>query len=218
MSVDFFPNRTADSAPWQDYRASNTGMVIYYGSDPISELPIREIPEKHPSEIESEPHYETGTFGYHSCVRLKIRSTFVKSRIRYMFFITKYAGINENSKGKYFVTGFYRVAKIADVKKYHIRTCEDYSCLDEKVCYALRADEVHFVSIKDAFPVSPQLLKDWGFNGRLTRQSRLLLTEEQTAVVLDFLRKKKNIRDKYIEETLRLQPNVVDDDDDDDGE
>ncbi len=51
-----------ESASWQDYRASNIGMVVFYASDPISEIPIREIPEELPSEIAPEPNYETGTY------------------------------------------------------------------------------------------------------------------------------------------------------------
>ena len=219
MATGSFMGRSLDGVLWQDYRASNTGMAIYYGSDPISELPIREIPERYPSEIEPEPNYETGTLGYYSCARTKIRSTFVKSRIRFMLFITKYAGTIDDYRDKYFVTGYYRVTKTADVKRAHIRFLSDYSCLDEKVCYALRTEECRFVAIEDAFPVTPQLLKDWGFSGRLTRQSRILMTEEQTKAVVDYLRDKPDILDKYIEETTRLLPNPDEDDGyDEDGE
>jgi len=207
MISETFLGRSTAGAAWQDYRASNTGMVIFYGSDPISELPIREVPESYPSEIAPEPNYETGTFGYFACAQTKIRSTFVKSKVRYLIFLTKYSGANDEFKGQYLVTGFYRVAKIADVKKHHIRTCADYSCLDENVCYALRADEVRFVSAEDALRATPQMLKDWGATSRITRQSRLLLNEEQTSTVLEYLRGKADILEQYAEETSRLQPN-----------
>ena len=197
-----------ENTAWQDYRASNTGMIVYYGGDPISELPIREVPERYPSEIQPEPNYETGTFGFLGCARTKIRSTFVKSKIKYLLFVTKYVGTNEAFKEKYMVTGYYRINKIADVKRRHIRYCAEYSCLEEKVCYALRADEVRLVSAEDAYLVSPQQFKDWGFSGRLTRQSRILLNEEQTATLLKFLQGKPDITSKYIEETARLQPHV----------
>ncbi|MDR2592206.1 MAG: hypothetical protein LBC59_05300 [Chitinispirillales bacterium] len=211
-----------DSVAWQDYRSSNTGMIVYYGGDPISELPIREVPERYPSEIQPEPNYETGTFGFLGCARTKIRSTFVKSKIKYLLFVTKYVGTNEAFKEKYMVTGYYRINKIADVKRRHIRYCAEYSCLEEKVCYALRADEVRLVSAEDAYLVSPQQFKEWGFSGRLTRQSRILLDEEQTAALLKFLQGKPDITGKYIEETARLQPHVEkkeeDIEDDEDGE
>jgi hypothetical protein len=208
MVQESFMNMPISGALWQDYRASNVGMVIFYGGDPISELPIREVPVSYPSEIAPEPNYETGTFGFYSCSQAKIRSTFVKSRIRYLIFITKYIGSNEDLKGRYMVTGFYRVTKIADVKRQHIRFCEDFSCLDESVCYALRAEECRFVAAEDAFPVTADVLKGWGFGGRITRQSRIILTEEQTEAVIGHLRGKPDIHDKYIEETTRLQPHI----------
>jgi len=197
-----------NATAWQDYRASNTGMIVYYGGDPISELPIREVPMKYPSDIQPEPNYETGTFGFLGCARTKIRSTFVKSKIKYLLFVTKYVGTNEAFKEKYMVNGYYRVNKIADVKRRHIRYCAEYSCLEEKVCYALRADEVRLVSAEDAYLVTPQQFKEWGFSGRLTRQSRILLNEEQTAKLVSFLQGKTDITAKYIEETARLQPHV----------
>jgi len=193
---------------WQDYRASNTGMIVYYGGDPISELPIREVPEKFNSDIQPEPNYETGTFGFLGCARTKIRSTFVKQKIKYLLFVTKYVGKNAAFKDKYMVTGYYRVNKIADVKRRHIRYCAEYSCLEEKVCYALRAEEVRLVSAEDAYIVTPQQFKEWGFSGRLTRQSRILLDEAQTAALVQFLQKKTDITSKYIEETARLQPHI----------
>jgi hypothetical protein len=212
-----FMSRPISGALWQDYRASNVGMVIFYGGDPISELPIREVPVSYPSDIAPEPNYETGTFGFYSCSQTKIRSTFVKSRIRYLIFITKYIGTNEDFKGRYYVTGYYRVTKIADVKRQHIRFCEDFSCLDENVCMALRSDESRFVAIEDAFPVNDEILKkQWGFGGRITRQSRIILTEQQTAAVVDYLNSKPDIQDKYIEETTRLQPRISETGGDDD--
>jgi hypothetical protein len=210
--------RAVDSAAWQDYRPSNTGMIVYYGGDPISELPIREVPERYPSDIQPEPNYETGTFGFLGCARTKIRSTFVKSKIKYLLFVTKYVGTNEAFKDKYMVVGYYRVNKIADVKRRHIRYCAEYSCLDEKVCYALRADEVRLVSADDAYLVTPQQFKEWGFSGRLTRQSRILLDEGQTAALVQFLQKKTDITAKYIEETTRLQPHIEKSEDNDDGD
>ena len=91
---------TPESAAWQDYRSSNTGMVVFYASDPISELPIREVPEELPSEILPDPHYETGTYGLYACGKSKIRAAFVKSKIRYLVFVTKYAGTNVEFKDK----------------------------------------------------------------------------------------------------------------------
>ena len=212
MSSEIFMNRSIEAAPWQDYRASNTGMIVFYAGDPISELPIREVPEEYPSDIQPEPNYETATFGFFGCARTKIRATFVKSKIRYLFFVTKYAGADADFKDQYLITGFYRVTKIADVKKLHIRYCSDYSCLDEKECFALRAEESRFVALQDAMRVTPQLLKEWDFKGRITRQSRIILSEEQASAIAEYLSSKPDIKDQYIEETARLQPHSEEED------
>ena len=75
-----------DSVSWQDYRASQTAMVVYYGSDPVSEVPIREIPEETDSPVIPEPNYENQVYGFYGCIRPKIRNAFFKAKIRYLFF------------------------------------------------------------------------------------------------------------------------------------
>jgi hypothetical protein len=203
---------SVDSAPWQDYRASDTGMVVYYVSDPISELPIREIPEELPSEVLPEPNYESGSYGLYGCGKSKIRNSFFKSKIRYLLFITKYAGTSADFKDKIFITGYYKINKAADVKKIHIRYLADYSCLDEDKCMALRAEEYRFVGIEDAFEVTDAVLKSWDYKARITRQTRIVLDEEQTLKVIDFLRGKPDRTEDYIAETERLWPHEIDTD------
>lgn len=195
-----------ESAAWQDYRASNTSMVLFYASDPVSLLPIREIPEEFPSDIIPEPNYETGTYGYFGCNKSKVRNAFFKAKIRYILFMTKYAGTSADHNGKYYITGYYRVNKVADVKRVHIRNLSEYSCLDEDCCYAMRADQVRFVSIEDAFELTDKVLASWDYKTRITKQTRISLNDEQTAVVLKYLDSKDNIADEYIAETERLQP------------
>lgn len=207
-----------ESASWQDYRASNTGMVVFYASDPISEIPIREIPEELPSEIAPEPNYETGTYGYFGCSKSKMRNTYFKSKIRYLIFMTKYVGARSEFKDKYFITGYYRVTKVADVKRVHIRNLSEYSCLDEDVCYALRADRLRFVSIDDAFELTDKIMKAWDYKARITKQTRIVLNEEQTTQVINFLESKNDFLDQYITETQRLQPNEIESKDESAGE
>jgi hypothetical protein len=203
-----------ESASWQDYRASNIGMVVFYASDPISEIPIREIPEELPSEIAPEPNYETGTYGYFGCSKSKMRNTYFKSKIRYLIFMTKYVGARAEFKDKYFITGYYRVTKVADVKRVHIRNLSEYSCLDEDVCYALRADRLRFVSIDDAFELTEKIMKAWDYKARITKQTRIVLNEEQTTQVIEFLESKEDSLEEYIAETQRLQPNEVEEGED----
>jgi hypothetical protein len=201
------------SIPWQDYRGAETGMIVYYGSDPVSELPIREVPEESPSDIIPEPNYETGTYGLYGCAKTKIRSTFVKSKHRCLFFMTKYAGANVDFEDALLITGFYHISQIADVQKLHIRYLSDYTCLSDDTCYALRADEAHFLSVDDAFALTPDLLKAWDCSTRVTRQTRIVLDEERTAELLEYIRSKPNVIDQYIEETRRLSPDADYDED-----
>jgi hypothetical protein len=206
MSSNELLKLSPETPAWQDYRSSNTGMLVYYVSDPIPELPIREVPEELPSEIPPEPHYETGTYGFYGCNKSKIRNAFVKSKVRYLLFVTKYAGAKADFRDKLVVTGFYKISKTADVKKLHIRYGSDYSCIDEQNCYALRADEKRFVTVEDAFLLTDEVLKSWNYSARITKQTRILLDEQHTAPVIDFLRSKPDATANYIAETKRLEP------------
>jgi hypothetical protein len=198
--------KSHDGILWQDYRASNTGMVVFYASDPVSEIPVREIAEDIDSPVVPEPNYETGTYGFYGCSRTKIRGAFAKSKIRYLFFLTKYAGTKDGYKDKMLVTGYFRIAKTADVQKLHLRYLSEYSCIDAPTCIALRADEVHFVGLQDAFEVSPDQLKTWGFNAKVSKQLRIILSVEQTSQLLEFLKSKPDQLDVYAAETKRLSP------------
>jgi hypothetical protein len=202
--------KSLSSVVWQDYRASEKAMVIVYTSDPVSEIPIREVPESIPSDVQPEPNYETGTYGFYGCINNKIRATFVKSKLRYLVFMTKYVGTNLDFEGKMIVTGFYRITKNADVHRFHIRNLAEFGCLDDDVCHAVRGEEIHFVSLADAFDVTPEVLKKWGVTSRVTRQSRILLDEAQTSELLTYLRSKDNAVSSYIEETTRLSPSEDD--------
>jgi hypothetical protein len=198
--------QSVDGVAWQDYRASNAGMIVFYASDPISEIPIREIPEEIGSDILPEPNYESKVFGLFGCIRPKIRQAFFKSKLRYLFFLTKYAGSKEEFKEKFLVTGYFRINKTADVQKLHFRYVKDSACLETDSCIALRADEVRFVSLQDAFVVGDEQLKAWGYNAKINRQVRIVLDAEKTSVLLDYLKSKPDQTEGYVAETKRLQP------------
>lgn len=209
-------NRSVESVNWQDYRGSSTGLVVYYSSDPVSEMAIREIPEDLDSPVLPEPNYETGTYGLYGCVRTKVRQTFFKAKNRYLFFMTKYAGTNEEYRDRVVVTGYYRIAKTADAKKFHIRYTDEYGCLDNDSCIALRADEVHMVGLDDAFLVDEEAQQEWGYTSKITRQTRIPLEEDAAVKLVTWLGSRPNILDEYIAETRRLQPHDPDEENDDD--
>ncbi|MBN2189129.1 MAG: hypothetical protein JW699_06720 [Chitinispirillaceae bacterium] len=195
-----------ESVAWQDYRSSNRGMVVFYASDPVSELPIRVIPEELPSDILPEPNYETGTYGLYGCGKSRIRNAFAKEKLRYLFFVTKYEGSRADYRGRLLITGYFRIAKTAEVKKLHIRYGSDYSCIDEPQCTALRADEVRFVALEDAFAVTEEVMKAWNYKARLTKQTRIMLDEQNTGALLTHLQSKPDVTAQYVAETKRLQP------------
>jgi hypothetical protein len=194
------------SVAWQDYRSSNKGMVVFYASDPVAELPIREVPEELHSDILPEPNYESGTYGLYGCGRSGIRNAFAKAKLRYLFFVTKYEGTRADYKGMYLVTGYFRIFRTAEVKKLHIRYGSDYSCIDEDGCTALRADESRFVAVEDAFAVTGEVMKAWNYRARLTKQTRIILDEQNTAALLAHLQSKPDVTAQYVAETKRLQP------------
>ena len=204
-------NRSVESISWQDYRGFSTGLVVFYNSDPVSEMPIREVPEEINSPVAPEPNYETATYGMYGCVRSKVRQMFCKSKSRYVFFMTKYAGTNEEYRDRIVVTGYYRIAWIADGKKFHVRYLKEYECLDYTSCMALRADEAHFVALDDAFLVDDEVQQEWGYTSRITRQTRIALEEDAAIKLVTWLGSRPNALDDYIEETTRLQPHDPDD-------
>jgi hypothetical protein len=212
MSGNDLLKLSPESVTWQDYRSSNKGMVVFYTSDPIAELPIREVPEELVSDILPEPNYESGTYGLYGCGKSSIRNAFAKSKLRYLLFVTKYEGTDADCKGRCFITGYFRIAKTAEVKKLHIRYGSDYSCIDEDSCTALRADESRFVSIADAFAVTEEVLKTWNYKARLTKQTRIILDEPNTAAIIGHLKEKPDITAQYVAETRRLQPHGAEED------
>jgi hypothetical protein len=205
MAATRTPFAVAD-VKWQDYRAAQTGMVVYYTSDPVSEIPIREVPEDLDSLVPPEPHYETGTYGLYACARPKVRTAFVKNKVRYLFFVTKYEGTNADYRGKYLITGMYHICRTADARRFHIRYCREYECLEVGTCVALRADTVHFVGLTDAFEVTADVLKGWNYNAKLNRQTRIILDAVHTKTLLEYLQAKPEALKAYLDETVRLQP------------
>lgn len=206
----------AGSLKWQDYRGSDTGLIVYYNTDSVSELPIREIPEGIPSDVAAEPNYESATYGIYGCVQSKMRSVFVKKKFGYLFFMTKYSGTVPEFLDDLMITGYYKVKQTTDVQKLHIKHLDNYSCINDKSCVALRADVVRFVSVTDAFKITPKHLEKWGASSRITRQSKIELTADQVKEIVSFLDAKENVLDQYIEITADLTPSIDEEDEESD--
>ncbi|MDD5675971.1 MAG: hypothetical protein PHC61_17505, partial [Chitinivibrionales bacterium] len=104
------------------------------------------------------------------------------------------------------LTGYYRIYKSANIQKLHVRYLTESACFDLDECMALRADEVYFVAIEDAVAVTKEMFKSWGFDSKITKQTRILLSAEQVEAVVGALKSKPDRRDAFSAETKRLMP------------
>ncbi len=196
---------------WQDYRGDGKGVIVYYESEAVSSLPIREAPEKWPdTEIGLDPNYETGTYGFYECSGVKKRNAFIKKKNTYLFFMTRYHGTERDYSEKLLLTGFYEINSTTDMQWLHLRYLQNYSCVGVESCTALGAGKTHFLSLDDAIEITPEMLEKWGDAKRITRQTRIFLEQEDASELKDRIEKSEDMTDEYIKESERLWPEVGD--------
>ncbi len=202
-----------NSIKWQGYRSGTDGIVVYYESDPDSELPIRMITGTRKSDHnEVDPNYETLTYGLYDCVNSKLRNMFAKKKFGYVFFMTRYRGVSEEFEDKLLLTGYYKIDATADVQKLHLRHLEDSTCINGRTCQALRAGYAYFYSAEDAYKMSKAALKSIGYDKKVSRLTKIVLDEEMVKKLLRKFHGKKNAIDSYLREHNELCP-VIDEDD-----
>lgn len=200
------------SIKWQGFRSGTTGIVVYYESDTDSELPIRMITGTRKTDHnEVDPNYETMTYGLYDCVNSKLRNVFARKKYGYVFFMTRYQGTIEELEGKYLLTGYYRVDATSDVQKLHLRHLEDTTCINGKTCQALRAGEAVFLTAEDSYKLTKAALKSIGYEKKVTRMTKIELTEEMVKKLLKKFEGKENALAKYIDEHAALRPVIEDD-------
>ena len=207
--IDGVVTTSVHSIKWQGFGGGEAGAVVYYESDPNSELPLRSIPEKEGVVPVMDPNYETKTYGLYDCVNTKLRNAFVKKKRGYLFFMTRYSGTNPDFEGKVVLTGYYHIKSSADVQKLHLRQLESSSCINDRSCQALFATEATFVSLEDSYKLTTVALKSIGYEKKITRMSKILLDEEMVQKLLKKFKGKENIIDQYIEETHDLMPELA---------
>jgi hypothetical protein len=193
---------------WQGYRHKTTGVIIYYDSDETALLPIRVTTDKKGNPANSDPNYETGTYGLHSCTSSNYRANFVKNKCGYIFFMTKYQGKDEKLKDKFIVTGYYAIGSTAEVQKLHLRYLDGNSCSSEKMCFALKASQnengennAAFFSLDDAYVLNSVALKSFGIDKKITKATKIELDEEKTKKLLKKFEGKENKIADYISQT-----------------
>jgi len=202
---------TMKTADWQGYRHKDTGVLVYYDADETSALPVRATVGSKGKSANADPNYESGTYGLYSCTASPHRTKFVKNKLGYIFFMTKYQGTDVKMKDKVVVTGYYRIGSVADVRNLHLRHLEDNSCFAEKNCYALRSNvgengenEMFFVSYDDAFLLNPAALKSLEIDKKITKAAKIELDEDKTKKLLKKFEGKENKVAEYISQTAEL--------------
>lgn len=189
---------------WNDYRGSKNAVVIHFESSPSLELPVRDILGENGKGLQAEPNIETGTYGYGRCLDGKTRNSFVKNRKGYLLFLTRYVGTRTEYIGRDFIVGYYKITQIADARDPHIRNLENEACPEIEHCYALRSQDMKFVSVSDAFELSSEKLKEWGYKGKISRQLRLALDESKLGEILAYFADKTDASPLYIAEIEKL--------------
>lgn len=201
------PRTQIDLSQWQDFRGKDEGVLIHVNSSREAFMPVRDALDEFGKGRQTEPNYETGTFGLVGPSMVQLRNSLVKNKKRYILFGTIYEGISEAHKGKFLLCGYMRIDKIRDVKKLHLRKwalrsgeADDLLSryFEMENCWALYSDDMRFVSPEDAIEVTPEQAKKWGAKSKLNKQARLTLTPEQTLDVLTQLRAKPDQTEEYI--------------------
>lgn len=201
------PRTQIDLGPWQDFRGKDEGVLVHINTSREAVMPVRDALDEFGKGRQTEPNYETGTFGLVGPSQVQLRNSLVKNKKRYILFGTFYEGISEAHKGKFLVIGYMRIDKVRDVKKLHLRKwalrngeadelLARYFEMD--ACWALYSDDMKFYSPEDALEVTPELAKKWGAKGKLNKQSRLTLSPEQTHDVLQYFAGKQDQNEEYI--------------------
>jgi hypothetical protein len=188
---------------WQGYRHKETGVIVYYDSSETALLPIRTNIGKKGKNADADPNYESATYGLYSCTASRHRTNFVKNKFGYVFFMTKYQGANEKLKDKIMISGYYKIASIAEVQKLHLRYfgLDDSSCFAEKLCYALKANDAVFLSEEDCYVFTAASLKSLGIDKKITKATKIELDEEKTKKLLKKFEGKENKIADYIAQT-----------------
>ena len=191
-------------ANWQDYRGKGEGVLIHLTTTRLHELPVRESADAEGRPV-LEPNYETGTFGFLQCLEARTRMAALRARRRYFLFGTRYQGTIEALQGRFFIIGYMRLDKTLDARKKHAhRWMETNSgsppeCMDMESCPAFQSGEMNFYAPGDAFELGEDLMKKWGYKGKITRQMKLTFTGDKLSEILKHLKGRPSCNERYQE-------------------
>lgn len=190
---------------WQDYRGKGEGVLIHLDSSKQHVLPVREPVDELGLPI-LDPNYETGSYGYLQCSDAKTRLATMKNRRRYFLFGTRYQGQAEALRGKFLIIGYMRLDQILEVRKRHVHKWMEQKaagapapeCMDMEQCYAFQSGEMNFYAPEEGFELSEDLMKKWGYKGKVTKQMKLTFTEDKLQAILEHFKAKVPKNQEYI--------------------
>lgn len=201
---------------WQDYRGKGEGVLIHLDTARQHALPVREPIDDSGLPV-VEPNYETGSYGFLQCANAKTRLATMKNRRRYFLFGTRYQGLVESMKGKFLIVGYMRLDKILEVRKRHVHKWMELQqtgapapeCMDMTECYSFSSEEMNFYAAEDCFDLSEELMKKWGYKGKVTKQMKLTFTEEKLHVILEHFKTKTPKNAEFIAAAKELEDAVA---------
>ncbi|MBO7512983.1 MAG: hypothetical protein J6T54_08450, partial [Fibrobacter sp.] len=96
-----------------------------------------------------------------------------------------------------------RIDKIKDVRTRHIQRYMANPELQEPECMQMEHNwavygPMRFVSMNDAFVVTDEILKEWGYRGHASRQLKAVFKKEHLEQILSYLDSKDDMIDEYI--------------------
>ena len=187
---------------WQDYRGKDEGVLIHLSTSRLHELPVREAADANGEPV-LEPNYETGTFGLLQCLEARTRLAALKARRRYFLFGIRYQGLLKDFQGRFLIIGYMRLDRTMEVRKRHVHKWMENNasaspeCMDMESCQAFQSNEMNFYTPADAFELTEELMKKWGYKGKITKQMKLTFTEDKLGKVLDHFKGKTPCNGEY---------------------
>ncbi|MGL1934688.1 MAG: hypothetical protein OCD01_06695 [Fibrobacterales bacterium] len=189
---------------WQDYRGNHAGILLYVDTSKQSVLPVRDQLNENEKGYLTEPNYETSTYGMKGPFNTKAINSIVKNKHRYILFGTKYQGLNEEYTDKYLIIGYMRIDKVKDLRARHVHEymrnpdAVEPECITLDRAMACYSEDIKFFSLEDSLEVTKEFLKEMGYKGRITRQMKLLLEDENLDRVITHFSDKTDISEEYI--------------------
>ena len=194
MSMGTKAKKNSEVTPYRDVQppnppwiplepsAGDKAVLYFYYSDPLSDIPVREV--SHKQDPKPDPNLETLTFGLFSTCARGMRASIVRQRIELLFFCTNRSGIRV-------LTGYYRVGWYYKVP---------HSQPDD---YMLTAKEARFVA--PGFPMRD--LREYLHGVQLDSRFRTFrYTDGETAErLLLLLKDTPDATSEYVSEIRRLE-------------